>query len=134
MVDEEDFERVVKAMAAAERWHRQDMRNLLQGYAERDADLAIWRAMQRVQHDHGVVFGVMPGFPQTYRRLEPGQIVSQSRRQRRAGVRKMLRAATKLTLASAQTLDERERDRIEREASRTTERALYRARKVGGKI
>jgi hypothetical protein len=132
MVSIEDFDRVLKTMRDAERWHRQDIRNMLAGYGDRDIDLAIWSAMQACEEDvrDPIVWGPVPKFPGTYRRLDPGQTVNRARRQRQSGVRKMLRAARKLIVAAEKYVDEKDRERVEREASRTLERARYRARKT----
>lgn len=131
MVDKEDFEKILKNMRASERWNRQDMRNLLVGYNERDVELTIWRAMQACEDgEDPIVWAPVPGFPEVYRRAEPGQIVYRARRQRQAGVRKMLRSARKLIVAAEKQIDEKDRERVEREASRTLERAKYRAKKT----
>lgn len=131
MIDKEDFNRLVAAILEAERFQKQDLRNMIPGYKRGEIDRAIWAAQEDVRKKHGIAFGVTPGFPELYRRLDHGQLAHQARRQRGAGVRKIYRSADKLALAAEKTGDEKEKERLEREASRTKERAAYRAKKNG---
>lgn len=62
--------------------------------------LLVWAARQIVQATDGIVFGVIPRWPGTFRRLDWSQMERQARRQCSAGTRKHKRAELKLRLAS----------------------------------
>lgn len=128
-IESEDMDRVVKAMLAAERFDKRDMANMLSAYDNVQVERGIWWAMEICMRDHGVAFGPIPKFSGVYRRLDPGQLEARAGRQRRAGVRKVSRAAAKIKLSAAQTTDDKERERRERAASRAAERAAYLARR-----
>lgn len=90
----------------------------------------LWEAREVVRREDGIVFGVTPGWPGNFRRLDWRQVAEQATRQRAAGTRKHRRAGEKLRLAAANAPDDA-KERLSAAADRVALRLAMRAAKTG---
>ena len=89
---------LVEMLLSCERYTPQDVFNKYQ-LPDRDMKLALWGAEEELRSDHGIDF--RPGVSGSRERASLAQTISRSRRQRKAGLRKLERAALKMEIAGA---------------------------------
>lgn len=95
-----------------------------------DLELAIHAARERVRVNHDVDFAPVKGRGGVIRKANDGQIANRSRRGRRAGLKKLVRAADRMDMAARQASVPSDKEKFEKQAG--SQRTQLTAAKLRG--